>query len=148
VGCLDGTGKVSAQCRTTASLTFHSPHHELISRAEAIVEILAGTDWKLVPLASRIPPDYTQLSELLRPVTLREPTTLFTGTLQVTLTKRRPLLYGNVVHNSINEDVLLDGAFETREIDFVIQSGEFPLSWNYRAPGVRPIYGLRLTCCD
>ncbi|KAJ7874079.1 hypothetical protein B0H13DRAFT_1894699 [Mycena leptocephala] len=71
--CLDGTGK-------------------LISRAEAIVEILAGTDWKLVPLASRIPPDYTQLSELLRPVTLREPTTLFTGTLQVTLTKRRPLL--------------------------------------------------------
>ncbi|KAJ6562139.1 hypothetical protein B0H19DRAFT_1068816 [Mycena capillaripes] len=110
---------------------------EIISRAEAIVRIVAGTDWKLLPCARRmakpakekiaIPPDPFKWEDFLQPVSSREPTTLFAGTLQLTITKRRPLLYRRVVHNIINEEILLDGAFEARETDLIIESREFHL---------------------
>jgi hypothetical protein len=76
---------------------------------------------------------------------MRKPTTLFAGTLEITLTHRRPLLYGKVVRNLVNEEVLLDIAFERRQIGIVIESGQFHLAWNWQPPSIRPIYGLRLT---
>ncbi|KAJ7040053.1 hypothetical protein C8F04DRAFT_1231149 [Mycena alexandri] len=122
-------------------LIFHADGTgEMISRAEAIVKIVAGIQWKLLPGAGRvpiparettvIPPDHMHWRDILRQRTRRkEPTTLFVGILELTITKRRPLLYGSVVHNQINEEVLLDSAFNTRRIDIIVENGD---------PGVRP----------
>ncbi|KAJ7238247.1 hypothetical protein C8J57DRAFT_1374209 [Mycena rebaudengoi] len=130
---------------------------EMISRAEAIVKIVAGIQWKLLPSAGRVPIPARETTVIpldhmhwrdvwRRPITRKEPTTLFAGMVELTITKRRPLLYGSVVHNQINEEVLLDGAFETRRIDIVIENGEFGLACHYGARGgIGPIYGFRLT---
>ncbi|KAJ7079817.1 hypothetical protein B0H15DRAFT_497405 [Mycena belliarum] len=132
---------------------------EMISRAEVIVKIVAGIQWKLLPSAKRVPKPPRETTVVppahwreiwFQRMTedLKEPTTVFAGIMELTITKRRPLLYGTVVHNQINEEVLLDGAFETRRIDIVIETGEFGLACHYgplRNGSIGPIYGFRLT---
>ncbi|KAJ7107913.1 hypothetical protein C8R44DRAFT_804424 [Mycena epipterygia] len=145
------------ECDNNRLIFYADGTGEMISRAEAIVKIVAGIQWKLLPSAGSVPMparetisipyDHMQWRDVFHPgITLRQPTTLFSGTLELTITKRRPLLYGSVVRNQINEEVLLDSAFEARRIDIVIESGEFDLACHYGARGgTGPIYGFRLT---
>ncbi|KAJ7124105.1 hypothetical protein C8R43DRAFT_1147575 [Mycena crocata] len=130
-----------------------------MSQAELVIMIVAGIDWKLLPATGTvprpalktvaIPPDAWYLEQPPElPPKLRKPTTLCAGTPEIKLTHRRPLLWGRVIDNLINEEVLLDSAFETRQIGIIIESGEFHLVWNFARLRLRPIYGLRLTLAE
>ncbi|KAJ6501007.1 hypothetical protein DFH09DRAFT_1375863 [Mycena vulgaris] len=77
----------------------------------SVIIIVAGTDWKLVPSANArtVAPDKSASGSAL-PALLRgsPPTTLFSSTLELTINRRRPLLYGRPATYRVSDTVLLE----------------------------------------
>ncbi|KAJ7692575.1 hypothetical protein B0H17DRAFT_1330739 [Mycena rosella] len=128
---------------------------EMISRGELVVLLVAGTEWKLLPLAGR---EGETSTSSVRPHSVPSaapslfPTpatsTLFRGILELTVTRRRPLLYGRHANYISIETLLFETAFQTRRIDVSIDRGEFHLSWNFDRPESSDRYRLRLTLSE
>ncbi|KAJ7146729.1 hypothetical protein C8R44DRAFT_898898 [Mycena epipterygia] len=93
---------------------------EITSWAELCVWIVAIFEWKVYDPAA----------------------VQYNASIEFTLTKRRPLLYGRVVNRYINEDLLLDAAFEPRVLDITVERGRFSPS---RDDGGRSRYCSRLS---
>ncbi|KAJ6578045.1 hypothetical protein B0H19DRAFT_574239 [Mycena capillaripes] len=111
---------------------------EITSLAELCIWIVAIFEWKVhdpatveynepVPLAQR---SFVQGLISRSP----PPPPLLRASIDFKLTKRRPLLYGKVVEHRINEDVLLDAAFEPRVLGITVERGHFRPSWDSGMP--------------
>ncbi|KAJ7875464.1 hypothetical protein B0H13DRAFT_1009588 [Mycena leptocephala] len=111
---------------------------EITSLAELCVWIVAIFEWKVHDPAAveyNEPIPAPQRSFLQTVLSRSPPPPLLRASIDFTLTKRRPLLYGRVVDRLINEDVLLDVAFEPRVLGITVEHGRFQVSWdNSRFP--------------
>ncbi|KAF7332822.1 Epoxide hydrolase [Mycena venus] len=118
----------------------HDGTGEITSWAELCIFIVAIFEWKVHDPAAI---QYTESSPpaprsfVRQTLGLLSPPTppLLRVSIDFTLTKRRPLLYGRPVdpQRRLNEDLLLDAAFEPRVLNITVERGRFPAPRDYGA---------------
>ncbi|KAJ7732176.1 hypothetical protein B0H16DRAFT_181553 [Mycena metata] len=109
-------------------LIFHSDGTgEITSVAQPCIWIVAIFEWKVHdPTTVQFRPEQTRRSWIQGLSSSTEPPIL-RASIEFTLTKRRPLLFGQVVdiRRHINEHLLLDAAFEPRVLNITVKRGRF-----------------------
>ncbi|KAJ6524245.1 hypothetical protein DFH09DRAFT_824032, partial [Mycena vulgaris] len=117
---------------------------EITSWAELCVWIVAIFEWKVHdPAAVEYNADPPAQPSFIQGLVGRSsPPPLLRASIEFTLTKRRPLLYGRVVDRLINEDLMLDVAFAPRVLGITVERGRFPASWD---SGPQSLYRSRLS---
>ncbi|KAJ7183591.1 hypothetical protein C8R46DRAFT_884346 [Mycena filopes] len=115
-------------------LIFHTDGTgEITSLAEMHVWIVAIFEWKVHdPTAVQYHPEPTASRGLF--FRAPEPPILRTA-IEFTLTKQTAPLFGRVLERTryrMNEDILLDAAFEPRVLNITVEQGRFALSWPRR----------------
>ncbi|KAJ7149768.1 hypothetical protein C8R43DRAFT_1236360 [Mycena crocata] len=124
---------------------------EITSRAELNIWIVAFFEWKVHDPASVEYTDSDSDTAAVQPSFIYSllgrspPPPLLRASIEFTLTKRRPLLYGQVVRHRINEEVLLDAAFEPRVLHVTVERGRFTTPWPGTAYDHETKFRLRLS---
>ncbi|KAJ7629677.1 hypothetical protein DFH06DRAFT_1225102 [Mycena polygramma] len=120
---------------------------EIISRAELCIWIVATFEWKVHdPASVEFSPVPPPQRSVFQDMVLRSPPPppVLRASIDFQLTKRRPLLYGKVVQARINEDVLLDAAFESRVLGITVDRGRFRTASDSNTYGAQA-FQLRLS---
>ncbi|KAJ7692132.1 hypothetical protein B0H17DRAFT_879795, partial [Mycena rosella] len=105
---------------------------EITSKAELCIWIVAIFEWRVHDPASveYHDRDARPRSLIQGLVGTTAPPPLLRASIEFTLTKRRPLLYGRVVQHRINEEVLLEAAFAPRVLRLTVERGRFAAAWD------------------
>ncbi|KAJ7754628.1 hypothetical protein DFH07DRAFT_773619 [Mycena maculata] len=117
-------------------------HADGTGEAELVVIIVAGMNWMICPTNNDGCLNPRKVPTIWRLLTAQEhkPTTLLEGTLEITLNKSRPLLYGHTANYHNIERTLLEAAFQPRWIPLTIEGREF----QHACPYASTPFGLRL----
>ncbi|KAJ7471019.1 hypothetical protein FB451DRAFT_1135290 [Mycena latifolia] len=119
---------------------------EITSRAELCIWIVAFFEWKVHdPAAVEYNDGPPAQRSFIQNLIGGSPPPLLRASIEFTLTKRRPLLYGRVVQHRINEDVLLDAAFEPRALGITVERGRFSPSWDWGGGMSRSLFRSQLS---